>query len=117
METAMQYERDHGRNPIDVSEENIGYDIRSVATDGTKRYIEVKGRAATDGVMLSENERNRLQQLGSRAWLYIITNCKTTPLLNIINDPGNVLNFEEQSRGVQYFLPLEEWQSNITELE
>lgn len=117
MELALQYERDHGRTPTDVSADNVGYDIRSIAPDGTKRYIEVKGRAGTDGVMLSENERNRLQQLGTRAWLYIVTNCKVNPSLNIIQDPGNVLSFEEQSRGIQYYLPLNEWQSNTTTLE
>ena len=41
-----------------------------------KRYIEVKGRATTDGVILSENEWNRLAQLGNKAWLYIVVNCK-----------------------------------------
>lgn len=117
MDVAMQYERDHGRDPIDVSGDNVGYDIRSKASDGTKRYIEVKGRASTDGVMLSENEHNRLQQLGTRAWLYIVTNCKTEPSINIIQDPANVLSFQEQSRGIQYFLPLEEWQANTSELE
>ena len=114
MDVAIQYERDHGRNPIDVSADNVGYDIRSEASDGTKRYIEVKGRASTGGVMLSENERNRLQQLGTRAWLYIVTNCRTEPSLNIIQDPGNVLSFQEQSRGIQYFLPLDEWQANTS---
>jgi helicase domain-containing protein len=117
MNLAMEYERAHGRQPEDVSSENVGYDIRSLASDGTKRYIEVKGRSGTDGVMLSENERNRLGQLGRRAWLYIVTDCKSTPVLNIIQDPGNTLQFEEHFRGVQYFLPLANWQDNITELE
>lgn len=117
MQTAMYYERAHGRTPVDVSADNVGYDVRSIDVHGNKRYIEVKGRAATDGVMLSENERNRLGQLRSRAWLYIVTDCKTSPVLNIIQDPGNVLTFEEHARGVQYFLPLTNWQNNTTPLE
>ena len=100
-----------GRIPTDVSKDNVGYDIRSMASDGQKRYIEVKGRAATDGVMLSDNEWNRLTQLGKRAWLYIVTDCKNHPTLHIINDPGNTLDFEKTVKGVQYYLPLEEWQS------
>ena len=71
----------------------------------------MKGRAATDGVMLSENEWNRLTQLGKRAWLYIVTNCKTQPELHIINDPGNRLDFEKTVKGIQYYLPLEEWKN------
>lgn len=111
MQVAMDYERKNGRNPEDVSKENVGYDIRSIAPDGTKRYIEVKGRAATDGVMLSENEMNRLAQLGTRAWLYIVTECKENPKLHIINNPANTMNFERKVKGIQFFLPLFEWQS------
>ena len=112
MNEAMEYEKKEGRIPTDVSKDNVGYDIRSTASDGQKRYIEVKGRAATDGVMLSENEWNRLTQLGKRAWLYIVTDCKTHPTLHIINDPGNTLDFEKTVKGVQYYLPLEEWKTH-----
>lgn len=112
MRVAMDYEMANGRNPEDASKDNVGYDIKSVAADGCKRYIEVKGRAATDGVMLSENEINRLYQLGNKAWLYIVTNCKSTPKLNIINNPVSRMKFERKTKGVQFYLPLEEWQSN-----
>ena len=73
MQTAMDYEKANGRTPEDVSKDNVGYDVKSIDAQGQKRYIEVKGRAGTDGVMLSENEMNRLAQLGTKAWLYIVT--------------------------------------------
>ena len=114
MQVAMEYERQQHRVPEDVSRDNLGYDLRSTNADGIKRYIEVKGRAATDGVMLSENEMNRLAQLGTRAWLYIVTNCKSTPELHRINNPANRLRFEQKSKGIQYFLPLDEWQHKTT---
>lgn len=113
MNVAMEYERKNGRKPTDVSKDNVGYDIRSNDAEGQKRYIEVKGRAATDGVMLSENEMNRLAQLGNRAWLYIVTNCKTTPELNVINNPANSMMFEQRTKGIQFYLPLEEWQKAV----
>lgn len=114
MKVASDYEKAKGRIPKDVSADNVGYDIRSEAPDGTKRYIEVKGRAGTDGVMLSENEWNRLAQLGKKAWLYIVTNCSTSsPIINIINDPARTLKYEQKTKGVQYYLPLEQWQPNI----
>ena len=109
MQTAMDYEKDNGRNPEDVSKDNVGYDLKSIDGQGQKRYIEVKGRAGTDGVMLSENEMNRLAQLGTKAWLYIVTNCKTSPQLNIINDPANRMAFEQKTKGIQFYLPLQEW--------
>ena len=116
MQTAMDYEKANGRTPEDVSKDNVGYDVKSIDAEGQKRYIEVKGRAGTDGVMLSENEMNRLAQLGTKAWLYIVTNCKTNPQLNIINDPANRMTFEQKTKGVQFYLPLEEWQHNTSEL-
>ncbi|MBI2284603.1 MAG: DUF3883 domain-containing protein [Bacteroidetes bacterium] len=42
-------------------------------------YIEVKGHSGSDcSVMLSENEMDRLTQLVSTAWLYIVAYCKST---------------------------------------
>jgi superfamily II DNA or RNA helicase len=113
METAMQYEWDDGRLPEDVSANNEGYDIRSVSKDDLKRYIEVKGRSAEGGVMISENEYNRLSQLGDNAWLYIVINCRSTPELFRIQNPGKLLRFEVKSKGVQYFLPEKEWKAKI----
>lgn len=109
MQVAIDYETAQDRTPEDVSRQNVGYDIKSVDAYGMKRYIEVKGRAGTDGVMLSENEWNRLAQLGDKAWLYIVVDCKTTPQLYQIQNPAKNLSFEKISKGVQYYLPLHEW--------
>jgi hypothetical protein len=100
MQMAMQYETSVGWNPTDVSANNEGFDIRSVSPEEIKRYIEVKGRSADDGsVMLSENEMNRLAQLGNAAWR--------------IHNPAGVLKFERKAKGVQYFLPMAEWVQKV----
>ncbi len=110
MQKVMDYETSVGWKPTDVSANNEGYDIRSISPDELKRYIEVKGRSGADGsVMLSENEMNRLAQLGDAAWLYIVLNCKSTPALFRIQNPAKQLNFELKTKGVQYFLPMAEW--------
>jgi hypothetical protein len=116
MEEAMKYELDQGWKPFDVSANNEGYDIKSISPEELKRYIEVKGRSAGDGsVMLTENEMNRLAQLGEAAWLYIVMNCKSTPNLYRIQNPAKELKFELKSKGVQYFLPMDEWKHKTTE--
>ena len=112
MQKAMEFEQQQGREPKDVSADNVGYDIRSLAADGSKRYIEVKGRNGTDGVMLSENEMNRLAQLGNKAWLYIVTDCATQPQLHLICNPAQCMSFEKKTKGVQFFLSLAEWQAH-----
>jgi SNF2 family DNA or RNA helicase len=116
MHTAMQFERDAGWTPADVAARNEGYDIRSVSPERLKRYIEVKGRSGPDGsVMLSENEMNRLAQLGDAAWLYIVINCKTAPELYRIQNPAQALTFEIKSKGVQYFLSMAAWRATREE--
>ena len=114
MKETLDFEISVGWKPIDVSANNEGYDIRSISKDSLKRYIEVKGRSGNDGsVMVSENEMNRLAQLGDTAWLYIVMNCKTTPELFRIQNPAKLLKFELKTKGVQYFLPMQEWKSKI----
>ena len=117
MEVAVQYEISSGWKPTDVSANNEGFDIRSISPEEIKRYIEVKGRSADDGsVMLSENEMNRLAQLGNTAWLYIVMNCKSIPELHRIQNPTSALKFERKTKGVQYFLPMAEWKQKVATL-
>jgi len=110
MQTAMEFERADGWQPQDVSANNEGYDIRSINPEALKRYVEVKGRSGADGsVMLSENEMNRLAQLGEAAWLYIVMNCKSDPELYCLQNPAKNFHFQCKSKGVQYFLPMTAW--------
>jgi hypothetical protein len=114
MQATMDYEKSVGWKPQDVSANNEGYDVKSISPEELKRYIEVKGRSGNDGsVMLSENEMNRLAQLGDAAWLYIVMNCKSNPELYRIQNPAKALKFELKSKGVQYFLPMAEWKQKI----
>lgn len=111
MQAAIDHEIQAGWSPEDVSANNEGYDLRSVSAEQLKRYIEVKGRSGSDGsVMLSENEMNRLAQLGDAAWLYIVTHCKSQPKLHRIQNPAKNLLFQQKSKGVQYFLPQAAWE-------
>lgn len=114
MKTVMKYEISQNWKPEDVSANNEGYDIRSVSPVEIKRYIEVKGRSSNDGsVMLSENEMNRLAQLGDAAWLYIVINCKSNPELFRLQNPAKQLKFEQKTKGIQYYLQMDEWRSKI----
>ncbi|MFZ4474905.1 MAG: helicase-related protein [Saprospiraceae bacterium] len=114
MQVAMEFEISEGWIPHDVSANNEGYDIRSISPNQIKRYIEVKGRSGSDGsVMLSENEMFRLEQLGDTAWLYIVVNCKSQPELFRFQNPAKNLTFEQKSKGIQYFLPMNTWKLKI----
>lgn len=88
MEVALAYERAQGRNPVDVSAECLGYDIRSEAPDGSVRYIEVKARAQMGDIVLTPNEWMMAQRLGDEYWLYIVITGAHEPQLYLIDDPA-----------------------------
>lgn len=65
-----------------------GFDLLSRRPDGEERAIEVKGRAATSTVELTENEWSKAATLGARYWLYVVFDCATArPRLLRVRDP------------------------------
>ena len=87
MEVAMEYERQQGRVPEDVTKENLGFDIRSRGEDEI-RYIEVKTRAGEGDVALAPNEKFKAKRFREQYWLYVVVNAATNPTLYIINNPA-----------------------------
>jgi hypothetical protein len=98
MQVAMQYEREHGREPEDVSSENLGHDIRSTTPSGQVRCIEVKARATTGAIVLTLNEWLMAQGLRDEDWLYIFENPRTDPRLHTIENPAAKLQPGENHR-------------------
>ena len=101
MQWVLDYERQRGWSPIDISKnhDGSGFDIRSVGPadpDTGKspvRRIEVKGRAQLhQKVSLTVNEWRKAQQLEDSYWLYVAWGCKTpTPQLLMIQNPAKKL--------------------------
>jgi len=110
MQVSIMYEKEQRAKIDDVSSENLGYDLRSERENGEIRYIEVKGRAKSGAVILTENEVNRLNQLGDKGWLYIVTDCRgESPKLHQIQNPAAVLKRVEIFKQVQYLVKEEDW--------
>lgn len=105
MRVCLTYEQAQGREPQDVSLENLGYDIRS-----SDRYIEVKGRAGVGPVVLTPNEWIAARRLGAHYWLYIVTEALTSPRLHLIQNPADRLIPGEEVSVVRYVLDLASWQ-------
>ncbi len=102
MEVAMRYEQEQGRTPEDVSQQNLGYDLRSTAPDGSVRYIEVKARARTGAVALTPNEWLMAQRLGDDYWLYVVEHAATEPGLYRVQNPARKLQPQEVVDIVRY---------------
>ncbi len=108
MEIAMEYERKNGREPEDVSKENLGFDIRSKGKDET-RYIEVKARKDYGNVALTPNEWFKAKRFRQQYWLYVVANAAKKPDLYIINNPYENLGAYEKVEVVRFVVPVEEW--------
>ncbi len=102
LQVAMEYERKKGRSPVDVSLQRLGYDIKSTEPDGTVRYIEVKTRARSGSVALTEHEWLKAKQLGESYWLYVVENAVSKPRLWLLQNPADKL--EPKAKIVQYIL-------------
>ena len=110
MEVAMQYERTNGRHPEDISNENLGFDIRSTGEDPNDvRYIEVKARADEGDIALTPNEWLNAKRFGDRYYLYIVLHAATKPELYIVHNPAAVLDPQEKIEIVRYIVPMAQY--------
>jgi len=114
MEVAIEYEKKQGREPEDVSGENLGFDIRSKGKEEI-RYIEVKARANEGAIALTPNEWFKARRFKEQYWLYVVINTATNPTLYIINNPAENLNPEEKVETVRFIVLPEEWKSKKME--
>ena len=108
MRVVMDYERAQGRQVYDVHEKNLGYDVTSLdLQSGELRLIEVKGLAAATGsILLTLNERRVAEDRRDCFWLYVVTNCGTTPeLQEPIKDPPR-FPWREVTKVQHYWLDL-----------
>lgn len=106
MRVAMEHEQAKGRQVYDVSEKNLGYDVTSLdLASGDLRLIEVKGIGASTGtILLTPNERRVAQDRRDCYWLYVVTDCNTTPQLQEpIRDPARFA-WNEVTKVAHYYL-------------
>jgi superfamily II DNA or RNA helicase len=107
MDVTMQYERQQGWRPEDVSKENLGFDVRSTSPDGYKRYIEVKARAEIGPVALTQNEWFKAKRFQAEYYLYAVLNASKAPALYRVQNPAALLKPEEQVE-VRYLVSVNE---------
>ena len=109
VEHVKKYEVSQGRKVVSVEEENCGWDLTSLLAGQVARYIEVKGRASVGSVALTPNEWIKAQRFAKDYWLYIVTNCSSTPELHLIQDPASKLSPKEEVSVVRYMVGQGDW--------
>ena len=109
MQVVMEHELAQGRQVEDVSERDLGYDVKSLdLKTGDLRLIEVKGLAAETGtILLSPNEHRVAEDRPDCFWLYVVTNCAGEPQLREpIPDPAR-FEWHEVSKIQHYWLQVD----------
>jgi superfamily II DNA or RNA helicase/DNA-binding XRE family transcriptional regulator len=110
MQVAIAYEEASGAVVKDVHTPELaraaglgdfpGFDLFSRRPDGSERAIEVKGRAQTGAIEISDNEWGAACNLKKNYWLYVVFDCSSPlPRLKPVNDPWSRLM--AQARGYQ----------------
>jgi hypothetical protein len=117
IEAVMAYERQHGRNPEDLSVQKLPYDVRSTGEAQEIRYIEVKGRAGTGAVELSEREWLTAENLGEDYWLYIVTDAIQNPSITLIRNPVRNLDPQAVQQHKRYRVTEDGWRRAAMEKE
>ena len=98
VEVATDYEKGFGAEVQDVSRPELarragltdwpGFDLLSRHAGEERRAIEVKGRAGTGGIEMSDNEWAKACNLRDEYWLYVVFDCATPhPRLMRVRDP------------------------------
>jgi len=118
MQVAMEFEKAKGWSVEEVSEENLGFDLRSIKYDseGTFkdiRYIEVKARAQSGAIRLSSNEWKKAKRFQDKYWLYIIINARSKPELKRIQNPADKFKIDEDIYSTGYIIPKEKWEEKV----
>ncbi len=111
MKIAMKYEIENGRTPEDVSLQNLGFDIRSTDRNGNARYIEVKARAESGDIALTQNEWFKAHRFKEDYYLYVVYNASTSPELFIIQNPAERVHPDERIEIVRYIIGADEIKS------
>jgi superfamily II DNA or RNA helicase len=120
MAAVMKFEREGGREPEDVSKDNLGFDIRSKEKTLENlqkiRYIEVKARAQVGAVALTQNEWFKAQRLADDYFLYVVWNTRsdTSPKPLVIQNPAERLAVDKVVEVVRYVIPPSEIQGKAT---
>jgi len=109
MDTVIAHETALGRQVFDVHEKNLGYDVTSLdLTSGELRLIEVKGLAGATGIIrLTPNEKRVAEDRRDCYWLYVVTNCASTPVLYEQRKDPATIEWHEVTSVAHYYVTVD----------
>lgn len=97
-EKCIEIEEYMGNIAEDVSVRNLGYDVISTTSDGTKRYIEVKSVKKDYSFALTNNEYTAACDLRDAFWICLLCEDENKLKVRYINNPLKNAKFEKRIR-------------------
>jgi len=93
-----------GNKAVDVSKQNLGYDVESTTKSGEKRYIEVKLLQNTGSAFsLTNNEYTAAHQYGENYFICLIMQSENRAKFILIKNPLETVSFEKRVRQWEWY--------------
>ncbi len=100
----IELEKYFGNDAIDVSRQNIGYDVKSTTPDGENRFIEVKLlNSSTASFTITNNEYTAAHQYGENYIICLLIQSENNSKVIYIKDPLKSLHFEKRVRQWEWY--------------
>lgn len=100
----VEIEKYFGNKAIDVSKQNVGYDVESTTADGKKRYIEVKSlNSIGSPFAMTNNEYTAAHQYGENYYLCLITQTEVNVSVIYIQNPLKNIDLEKRIRQWEWY--------------
>ena len=99
----IDIEKYFGNTAIDVSKQNVGYDIESTTPNGSKRYIEVKSITEDGSFSITNNEYTAAHQYGEQYYLCLLIQSAQNTQAIYVQNPLKTLKFEKRIRQWEWY--------------
>lgn len=99
----IDIEKYFGNTAIDVSKQNVGYDVESTIPNGKKRYIEVKSITEDGSFSITNNEYTAAHQYGEQYYLCLLIQSAQNTQAIYIPNPLETLKFEKRIRQWEWY--------------
>ena len=100
----IELEKFFGNDAVDVSRQNLGYDLKSAMPNGKIRYIEVKLLNSTSASFtITNNEYTAAHQYGENYIICLLIQSDSDSKVVYIRDPLKNLHFEKRVRQWEWY--------------
>lgn len=99
----LEIEKFFGNTAIDVSKQNVGYDIESTTPDGGKRYIEVKSIKEDGSFSITNNEYTAAHQYGDQYYMCLLIQSAQNIQAIYIKNPIVNISFEKRIKQWEWY--------------